>query len=147
MASSLGWNWLIILPFVGTPFTPSGPPPPPPPPQDRQHNSSSLSASLLVLCGVMLPWTEPAHAPCDSGMVPAKLTYADFRGRFDDRNQLFTTPPPLDMTGPRILIGGHRRTANLQGAGVRTGTERPQQSEGGVMGLACHSELRDVEAR
>ena len=78
-------------------------------------------------------------------MVPAKPTYVDFRGRFDDRNQSFTTPP--DMTGPRVLIGGHRRTTKLQGAGVRMGTERPQQSEGGVMGLACDSELGDIEAR
>jgi hypothetical protein len=51
------------------------------------------------------------------------------------------------MTGPRVLIGGHRRTTKLQGAGVRMGTERPQQSEGGVMGLACDSELGDIEAR
>ena len=56
-------------------------------------------------------------------------------------------PPPPDMTGPRVLIGGHRRTTKLQGAGVRMGTERPQQSEGGVMGLACDSELGDIEAR
>ena len=40
------------------------------------------------------------------------------------------------MTGPRVLIGGHRRTTKLQGAGVRMGTERPQQSEGGLMGFA-----------
>ena len=80
-----------------------------------------------------------------SGLVCAKPTYVDFRGRFDHPK---ASSHVVQRTArPRLSIVTDGRTTKLSGVGVRLGSIKRDGVRAGALGLAHDRELRHFEAR
>ena len=80
-----------------------------------------------------------------SGLVCAKPTYVDFRGRLDHPK---ASSDVVQRTArPRLSIVTDGRTTKLSGVGVRLGSIKRDRLGAGALGLAHDRELRGVGAR